>query len=55
MAICFKYIAALAVKKHSDQDIPVMTLRVNSGCNKRQRLEGNKVKSKLVKCKEYKV
>jgi hypothetical protein len=33
----------------------VTTLRVNSGCNERQRLEGNKAKSKLVKRKEYRV
>jgi hypothetical protein len=33
----------------------VTTLRVNSGCNKRQRLEGDKAKSKLVKHKEYRV
>jgi hypothetical protein len=33
----------------------VTTLRVNSGCNERQRLEGNKAKSKLVKHKEYRV
>jgi hypothetical protein len=33
----------------------VMTLRVNSGCNERQRLEGDKAKSKLVKHKEYRV
>jgi hypothetical protein len=37
------------------KDASVMTLRVNSGCNKRQRLESNKAKSKLVKCKEYRV
>jgi hypothetical protein len=33
----------------------VTTLRVNSGCNERQRLEGDKAKSKLVKRKEYRV
>jgi hypothetical protein len=38
-----------------EYDFLVTTLRVNSGCNERQRLEGNKAKSKLVKHKEYRV
>jgi hypothetical protein len=42
-------------KAFDDNLTGVMTLRVNSGCNKRQRLEGNKAKSKLVKHKEYRV
>jgi hypothetical protein len=37
------------------QALGVTTLRVNSGCNERQRLEGDKAKSKLVKRKEYRV
>jgi hypothetical protein len=36
-------------------ELTVTTLRVNSGCNERQRLEGDKAKSKLVKRKEYRV
>jgi hypothetical protein len=41
--------------RNADGLVTVTTLRVNSGCNERQRLEGNKAKSKLVKRKEYRV
>jgi hypothetical protein len=53
--LCRRFVCAATKHALIGEYHSVTTLRVNSGCNKRQRLEGNKAKSKLVKCKEYRV